>query len=146
MHVFTARELIRVMRHADIAGHRDTHKRIICTVKAQQKPVSRVWGSSHPLSIWVSSEAACSKICAVMQAPVFGDVNGDGVLEVVLGASSGALFVLLGISGRDVSPFPFMTHGSLMAQVTNRTMPHGKRHGLSCADNEHNAGFPLLSI
>jgi hypothetical protein len=82
-----------------------------------------------------------------MQAPVFGDVNGDGVLEVVLGASSGALFVLSGISGRDVSPFPFLTtHGSLMAQVTNKTISHGKGHGLSCADNKHNAAFPLLSI
>ena len=96
-----------------------------------------MWGLLHPLFIWMTSEQACLKICAVMQAPVFGDVNGDGVLEVVLGASSGALFVLSGICGRDVSPFPFMTHGSLRAQVTNKTTPHEKSHGLSCADNKH---------
>jgi hypothetical protein len=124
------------MRRADTAGHRDPHDTLHSECSAL-KPVSRVWGSLHPLSIWVSSEQACTKICAVMQAPVFGDVNGDRVLEVVLGASSGALFVLSGISGRDVLPFPFMTHGSLMAQVTNKTMPHERGHGLSCADNKH---------
>ncbi len=58
-----------------------------------------------------------SKSAVSWQAPVFGDVNGDGVLEVVLGSSSGVLFVLSGISGRDVAPFPFRTHGSLMSQV-----------------------------
>lgn len=56
-------------------------------------------------------------MCAC-QAPVFGDVNGDGVLEVVLGTATGAIAVLSGISGRDVAPFPFMTHGSISSQVS----------------------------
>ena len=50
---------------------------------------------------------------------MFGDINGDGVLEVVLGTSSGVVVVLSGISGRDVAPFPFRTHGSLHSQVTD---------------------------
>ena len=53
------------------------------------------------------------------QVPVFGDINGDGVLEVVLGSASGVLVVLSGISGLDVAPFPFRTHGSLHSQVTD---------------------------
>ncbi len=71
----------------------------------------------------------------MLQPPVFGDVNGDGVLEVVLGASSGALFVLAGISGRDVSPFPFMTHGSLRAQVTLKITPSASV--LACASDKN---------
>ncbi len=57
-------------------------------------------------------------ILPLLQVPVFGDINGDGVLEVVIGTSSGVVVVLSGISGRDVAPFPFRTHGSLHSQVT----------------------------
>ena len=48
---------------------------------------------------------------------MFGDVNGDGILEVVVGTASGLMAVLSGISGKDVAPFPFRTHGSIKSQV-----------------------------
>lgn len=48
---------------------------------------------------------------------MFGDINGDGVLEVVFGTASGAVYALSGVSGRDVAPFPFRTHGRIMAPV-----------------------------
>ena len=67
---------------------------------------------------WRPEQGGMPILALFCQVPVFGDVNGDGVLEVVLGSSSGVLVVLSGISGRDVAPFPFRTHGSLHSQVT----------------------------
>ncbi len=53
---------------------------------------------------------------------MFGDVNGDGILEVVVGTASGLIAVLSGISGKDVAPFPFRTHGSIKSQVHHCNM------------------------
>lgn len=52
-----------------------------------------------------------------MQAVSFGDINGDGVLEVVFATASGAVHALSGISGHDVAPFPFRTRGRITAPV-----------------------------
>lgn len=52
-----------------------------------------------------------------VQAPSLGDINGDGVLEVVIATASGAVHALSGISGRDVAPFPFRTRGRITAPV-----------------------------
>ncbi len=52
-----------------------------------------------------------------MQAATLGDINGDGVLEVVFATASGAVHALSGISGRDVAPFPFRTRGRITAPV-----------------------------
>ncbi len=52
-----------------------------------------------------------------LQAPSLGDINGDGVLEVVFASASGAVYALSGISGRDVAPFPFRTRGRITAPV-----------------------------
>ncbi|KAK9817910.1 hypothetical protein WJX72_004192 [[Myrmecia] bisecta] len=51
------------------------------------------------------------------QGAMLGDVNGDGKLEIVFGSSSGHLHVLAGETGADVKPFPFKTHGRIMAPV-----------------------------
>ena len=37
----------------------------------------------------------------------FGDVNGDGALEVIVGTLSGAVYVMDARTGKDVEPFPF---------------------------------------
>lgn len=60
------------------------------------------------------------------QAPTFGDINGDGALEVVLGSASGAVFALAGATGRDVAPFPFRTRGRITSRVLlARLRPEG---------------------
>lgn len=43
------------------------------------------------------------------------DVDGDGHLEIILGAHSGEVHVLRGADGRPTGPFPFMTGGRIMA-------------------------------
>ena len=52
-----------------------------------------------------------------LQAVTFGDVNGDGELEVVFGTSSGYLYALSGKTGLDLPNFPFRTHGRIAASV-----------------------------
>jgi hypothetical protein len=42
-----------------------------------------------------------------LQAVTFGDVNGDGQLEVVVGTLSGKIYVMSGKTGKDIKPFPF---------------------------------------
>ena len=44
-----------------------------------------------------------------MKAPSFADVNEDGFLEVILGAADGGVYVLSGLTGLDMSGFPFYT-------------------------------------
>ena len=41
-----------------------------------------------------------------MQAPTFADVDADGELEVLLGTTSGAIYVLRGNSGETAPNFP----------------------------------------
>jgi hypothetical protein len=41
------------------------------------------------------------------QGVMFGDVNGDGELEAVVGSFSGQVHVLSARTGKDVKPFPF---------------------------------------
>eukprot|EP00898_Chlorokybus_atmophyticus_P003628 jgi/Chlat1/4266/Chrsp29S04370 len=53
----------------------------------------------------------------IAQGATFGDVNGDGEVEVVFGTSSGHIYVLRGKDGTTVAPFPYKTHGRVMAQV-----------------------------
>ncbi|WOL02009.1 protein DEFECTIVE IN EXINE FORMATION 1 isoform X1 [Canna indica] len=51
------------------------------------------------------------------QGPTVGDVNGDGHSEIVVPTVSGKIYVLSGLDGSDVRPFPFRTHGRVMNQV-----------------------------
>eukprot|EP00899_Mesostigma_viride_P004982 jgi/Mesvir1/14485/Mv05189-RA.1 len=53
----------------------------------------------------------------IAQGATIGDVNGDGKTDVVVGTSSGHIFVLRGTDGTDVAPFPFRTHGKVMSTV-----------------------------
>ncbi|CAI5458896.1 unnamed protein product [Closterium sp. Yama58-4] len=53
----------------------------------------------------------------IAQGASVGDVNGDGFTEVVIGSSSGHIYVLDGRTGKDVGAFPFRTHGRIMAPI-----------------------------
>ena len=61
----------------------------------------------------------------LLQAVTFGDVNGDGELEVVFGANSGYLYALSGKTGLDIPNFPFRTHGRIAASVLITQLSRG---------------------
>ncbi|KAF7143171.1 hypothetical protein RHSIM_Rhsim05G0205700 [Rhododendron simsii] len=53
----------------------------------------------------------------VPQGPSIGDVDGDGRTEVVVPTLSGNIYVLSGMDGSVVRPYPYRTHGRVMNQV-----------------------------
>lgn len=53
----------------------------------------------------------------IAQGPTVGDINGDGLIEVVVPTVSGNIYVLNGKNGEIVRPYPFRTHGRVMAPV-----------------------------
>ena len=55
----------------------------------------------------------------------FGDVNGDGELEVVFGTTSGYLYAVSGRTGLDIPNFPFKTHGRIAASVLITQLSQG---------------------
>ena len=64
-------------------------------------------------------------MAAVLQAVSFGDVNGDGELEVTFGTSSGYLYAVSGKTGRNIANFPFRTHGRIAAPVLITQLSQG---------------------
>ncbi len=61
----------------------------------------------------------------MVQAVTFGDVNGDGELEVVFGTTSGYLYAISGKTGLDIPNFPFKTHGRIAASVLITQLSQG---------------------
>ena len=61
----------------------------------------------------------------VVQAVTFGDVNGDGELEVVFGTTSGYLYAVSGKTGLNIPNFPFKTHGRIAASVLITQLSQG---------------------
>lgn len=61
----------------------------------------------------------------LLQAVTFGDVNGDGELEVVFGTTSGYLYAISGKTGLDIPNFPFRTHGRIAASVLLTQLSQG---------------------
>jgi hypothetical protein len=51
-------------------------------------------------------------------APVAGDVDGDGMLEVAVASSDGAIYVVSGETGKDKPNWPYHAAGKLAAQPT----------------------------
>lgn len=70
------------------------------------------------------SDSRC-QTAALLQAVTFGDVNGDGELEVTFGTSSGYLYAVSGKTGRDIAHFPFRTHGCIAAPVLITQLSQG---------------------
>lgn len=55
---------------------------------------------------------------------MFGDIDADGMLEVVFATTSGAVYAVNGRSGRDIAKFPFRTRGRVLAPVLlTKAMP-----------------------
>ncbi|CAM6018279.1 unnamed protein product [Sphagnum balticum] len=63
----------------------------------------------------------------IAQGPSIGDVDGDGNTEVVVPTSSGQIHVLRGSDGSKVGPYPFRTHGRIMAPAL--LVDLGKKRG-----------------
>lgn len=57
----------------------------------------------------------CDNSC--YQGPSIGDVDGDGLTDVVVPTLSGNIYVLSGKDGSKVRPYPYRTHGRVMNQV-----------------------------
>ncbi|KAM1159712.1 hypothetical protein ACFX19_033417 [Malus domestica] len=69
----------------------------------------------------------------VPQGPTIGDVDGDGHTDVVVPTLSGNIYVLSGIDGSIVRPYPYRTHGRVMNQVllVDLSKKGEKKKGLS---------------
>jgi len=46
-----------------------------------------------------------------------GDIDGDGMIEVVVGTMAGRIHALKGTDGSEVSGFPFQAGGRIMAPI-----------------------------
>eukprot|EP01114_Cavostelium_apophysatum_P007935 TRINITY_DN2015_c0_g1_i4.p1 TRINITY_DN2015_c0_g1~~TRINITY_DN2015_c0_g1_i4.p1 ORF type:complete len:619 (-),score=171.94 TRINITY_DN2015_c0_g1_i4:75-1931(-) len=77
----------------------DTHSTVICYSNAGEE-------------IWASPISGYSN-----QAPVIGDVNGDGELDVVLGTTEGHIFAFDGVDGQLLDHFPVRTRGRIQSQA-----------------------------
>eukprot|EP01025_Chloroclados_australasicus_P065169 TRINITY_DN8844_c1_g1_i8.p1 TRINITY_DN8844_c1_g1~~TRINITY_DN8844_c1_g1_i8.p1 ORF type:complete len:626 (-),score=88.92 TRINITY_DN8844_c1_g1_i8:375-2252(-) len=53
----------------------------------------------------------------IPQGPTFGDIDGDGVLDIAVATKSGFIYALRGTDGKDLNNFPFLTGGPIMSQV-----------------------------
>ncbi|KAJ7534472.1 hypothetical protein O6H91_13G096300 [Diphasiastrum complanatum] len=53
----------------------------------------------------------------ISQAPTIGDVDGNGLTDVVVPTASGNIYVLNGVDGAHVRPYPFRTHGRVMSPI-----------------------------
>lgn len=82
----------------------------------------------------------------VAQGPTIGDVDGDGHTDVVVPTASGKIFVLRGSDGVFVAPFPFRTHGRVMAPalLVDLNKRKAERKGLTIAVTSFDGYFYLI--
>lgn len=69
----------------------------------------------------------------IAQGPSVGDIDGDGTTDIVIPTVSGNIYVLNGATGATVKPYPFRTHGRVMAPalLVDLGRPGAERRGLS---------------
>ena len=81
-----------------------------------------------------------------MQGATIGDVDGDGHTDVVIPTASGKIFVLRGSDGGMVAPFPFRTHGRVMAPalLVDLNKQDAGRKGLTIAVTSFDGYFYLI--
>lgn len=98
---------------------------------------------SHSVSLSISSNC---NIPVSMQGPTIGDVDGDGHTDVVVPTSSGKIYVLKGTDGSFVGPYPFKTHGRVMAPVLLVDLSNrgADRKGLTIAVTSFDGYFYLI--
>ena len=63
----------------------------------------------------------------VIETPTLGDVNGDGILDIVFGTTAGGIYALHGKTGAVLEHFPILAGGPVLAPVLllnlNQTAP-----------------------
>lgn len=82
----------------------------------------------------------------VAQGATVGDVDGDGHTDVVIPTASGKIFVLRGSDGSFVAPFPFKTHGRIMAPalLVDLNKRDAEKKGLTIAVTSFDGYFYLI--
>ncbi|KAG0582223.1 hypothetical protein KC19_3G044000 [Ceratodon purpureus] len=82
----------------------------------------------------------------VAQGATIGDVDGDGHTDLVIPTASGKIFVLRGSDGSLVAPFPFRTHGRVMAPalLVDLNKQDAGRKGLTIAVTSFDGYFYLI--
>ncbi|CAK9271598.1 unnamed protein product [Sphagnum jensenii] len=82
----------------------------------------------------------------IAQGPSVGDVDGDGNTEIVVPTSSGQVHVLRGSDGSKVGPYPFQTHGHIMAPalLVDLSKRSSERQGLTIAVTSFDGYFYLI--
>eukprot|EP00879_Flechtneria_rotunda_P003998 GHRR01004239.1.p1 GENE.GHRR01004239.1~~GHRR01004239.1.p1 ORF type:complete len:449 (+),score=111.00 GHRR01004239.1:366-1712(+) len=64
----------------------------------------------------------------VTQGAIAGDVNGDGLLEIVFGTADGRVHAVRGTDGNSISHFPFQTAGRIQAPATMTNLVKSANH------------------
>ncbi|CAM6082341.1 unnamed protein product [Calypogeia fissa] len=82
----------------------------------------------------------------ISQGPTVGDVDGDGHTELVVPTSSGNIYVLKGSDGSNLEPYPFRTHGRVMAPalLVDLSRREAPKKGLTIAVGSFDGYFYLI--
>jgi hypothetical protein len=63
-----------------------------------------------------------------LQGGVAGDINGDGLLDIVFGTADGRVHAVRGTDGQPLQGFPFQTGGRIQAPATITQLTRNARH------------------
>lgn len=96
----------------------------------------RFHGSTSLFEVYLLLSCALLHACCLpaagpglrCQGAVAGDVDGDGLLEIVFGTADGKLHVMRGTDGRPLPGFPFQTGGRIQAPATITNLQQHSPH------------------